>query len=258
MMERKNRPLILISNDDGVNAKGIRELIETLRDVAELVVMAPDGPRSGAACAITSEYPVRPTLLVEEEGLKIYRCNGMPVDCVKLAMYMLGKRPDLVIGGINHGDNSSVNVHYSGTMGVVLEGCIKGIPSIGFSLCDHAADADFQPMLPFVRRIVVETLEKGLPHGVCLNVNAPSSKSYQGVRVCRQAKGDWSNEWECCQHPRGGEYYWLTGRYDTEEPQSEDTDYWALKHGFIAITPIQVDMTAYAVMDELNNWNLDI
>lgn len=257
-MERKNRPLILISNDDGVNAKGIRELIETLRDVAELVVMAPDGPRSGAACAITSEYPVRPTLLVEEEGLKIYRCNGMPVDCVKLAMYMLGKRPDLVIGGINHGDNSSVNVHYSGTMGVVLEGCIKGIPSIGFSLCDHAADADFQPMLPFVRRIVVETLEKGLPRGVCLNVNAPSVKSYQGVRVCRQAKGDWSNEWECCQHPRGGEYYWLTGRYDTEEPQSEDTDYWALKHGFIAITPIQVDMTAYAVMDELNNWNLDI
>lgn len=257
-MERKNRPLILISNDDGVKAKGIRELIETLRDVAELVVMAPDGPRSGAACAITSEYPVRPTLLVEEEGLKIYRCNGMPVDCVKLAMYMLGKRPDLVIGGINHGDNSSVNVHYSGTMGVVLEGCIKGIPSIGFSLCDHAADADFQPMLPFVRRIVVETLEKGLPRGVCLNVNAPSVKSYQGVRVCRQAKGDWSNEWECCQHPRGGEYYWLTGRYDTEEPQSEDTDYWALKHGFIAITPIQVDMTAYAVMDELNNWNLDI
>lgn len=257
-MERKNRPLILISNDDGVNAKGIRELIETLRDVAELVVMAPDGPRSGAACAITSEYPVRPTLLVEEEGLKIYRCNGMPVDCVKLAMYMLGKRPDLVIGGINHGDNSSVNVHYSGTMGVVLEGCIKGIPSIGFSLCDHAADADFQPMLPFVRRIVVETLEKGLPRGVCLNVNAPSAKSYHGVRVCRQAKGDWSNEWECCQHPRGGEYYWLTGRYDTEEPQSEDTDYWALKHGFIAITPIQVDMTAYAVMDELNNWNLDI
>lgn len=257
-MERKNRPLILISNDDGVNAKGIRELIETLRDVAELVVMAPDGPRSGAACAITSEYPVRPTLLVEEEGLKIYRCNGMPVDCVKLAMYMLGKRPDLVIGGINHGDNSSVNVHYSGTMGVVLEGCIKGIPSIGFSLCDHAADADFQPMLPFVRRIVVETLEKGLPRGVCLNVNAPSAKSYQGVRVCCQAKGDWSNEWECCQHPRGGEYYWLTGRYDTEEPQSEDTDYWALKHGFIAITPIQVDMTAYAVMDELNNWNLDI
>ena len=258
MMERKNRPLILISNDDGVNAKGIRELIEALRDVAELVVMAPDGPRSGAACAITSEYPVRSTLLVEEEGLKIYRCNGMPVDCVKLAMYMLGKRPDLVIGGINHGDNSSVNVHYSGTMGVVLEGCIKGIPSIGFSLCDHAADADFQPMLPFVRRIVVETLEKGLPRGVCLNVNAPSAKSYQGVRVCRQAKGDWSNEWECCQHPRGGEYYWLTGRYDTEEPQSEDTDYWALKHGFIAITPIQVDMTAYAVMDELNNWNLDI
>lgn len=257
-MERKNRPLILISNDDGVNAKGIRELIETLRDVAELVVMAPDGPRSGAACAITSEYPVRPTLLVEEEGLKIYRCNGMPVDCVKLAMYILGKRPDLVIGGINHGDNSSVNVHYSGTMGVVLEGCIKGIPSIGFSLCDHAADADFQPMLPFVRRIVVEILEKGLPRGVCLNVNAPSAKFYQGVRVCRQAKGDWSNEWECCQHPRGGEYYWLTGRYDTEEPQSEDTDYWALKHGFIAITPILVDMTAYAVMDELNNWNLDI
>ena len=253
-----DRPLILISNDDGVNAKGIQELIDSLRGIADLFVMAPDGPRSGKSCAMTSECPVRYSLVSKDDEVTVCQCTGTPVDCIKLALEIMPKRPDLVIGGINHGDNSSVNVHYSGTMGVVIEGCLKGIPSIGFSLCDHAADADFQPMLPFVRRIVVETLEKGLPRGVCLNVNAPSAKSYQGVRVCRQAKGDWSNEWECCQHPRGGEYYWLTGRYDTEEPQSEDTDYWALKHGFIAITPIQVDMTAYAVMDELNNWNLDI
>jgi 5'-nucleotidase len=258
MMERKNRPLILISNDDGVNAKGIRELIETLRDVAELVVMAPDGPRSGAACAITSEYPVRPTLLVEEEGLKIYRCNGMPVDCVKLAMYMLGKRPDLVIGGINHGDNSSVNVHYSGTMGVVIEGCLKGIPAIGFSLCDHDADADFGPMIPYVRRITEEVLAKGLPKGTCLNVNVPKTSELQGVRICRQTDASWGSEWARGQHPKGGEYFWLTGKFTNNEPEAQDADRWALEHGYVAITPIQIDMTAYALINELKTWDLNV
>lgn len=139
------RPLLLLSNDDGVNAKGIQELIAALRTVADLIVVAPDGPRSGSSGAITSERPLRCTKMRQEPGLIVYKCSGSPVDCVKLALHALvPRKPDMVIGGINHGDNSSVNVHYSGTMGVVIEGCLKGIPSVGFSLCNHSADADFQ------------------------------------------------------------------------------------------------------------------
>ncbi|MBQ8521386.1 MAG: 5'/3'-nucleotidase SurE [Bacteroides sp.] len=251
-----NRPLILISNDDGYQAKGINELIDTLRPVGDIVVMAPDGPRSGAACAMTSEHPVRYYKVREEKGVVVYRCTGTPVDCVKLALHILPRRPDLVVGGINHGDNSSVNVHYSGTMGVVLEGCMKGIPSIGFSLCDHAPDANFKPMLSAVENIVLSVLEHRLPEGVCLNVNAPVAESYKGVRICRQTQGAWENEWKRCPHPRGGEYYWLTGNYVTKEPVVEETDHWALDNGYIAITPIQIDMTAYGVMEELKSWNL--
>lgn len=255
-MMNPNRPLILISNDDGYQAKGINELIDTLRPVGDIVVMAPDGPRSGAACAMTSEHPVRYYKVREEKGVVVYRCTGTPVDCVKLALHILPRRPDLVVGGINHGDNSSVNVHYSGTMGVVLEGCMKGIPSIGFSLCDHAPDANFKPMLSAVENIVLSVLEHRLPEGVCLNVNAPVAESYKGVRICRQTQGAWENEWKRCPHPRGGEYYWLTGNYVTKEPVVEETDHWALDNGYIAITPIQIDMTAYGVMEELKSWNL--
>ena len=251
-----NRPLILVSNDDGYQAKGINELIRVLRKIADVVVMAPDGPRSGTACAMTSERPVRFTQIQQEEGLTVYRCTGTPTDCVKLALHTMDRKPDLVVGGINHGDNSSVNVHYSGTMGVVLEGCMKGIPSIGFSLCDHDPEADFTPMLPYVEKIVAETLKQGLPLGVCLNVNAPVGESYKGIRICRQTKGAWENEWKCCPHPRGGEYYWLTGNYKIQEPIAEGNDHWALDNGYIAITPIQIDMTAYQVMEELKSWNL--
>lgn len=256
---KKEKPLILISNDDGFSAKGIQELVKTLTGLGEIIVMAPDGPRSGASAAITSELPVRYNKVKEEENLTVYKCSGTPVDCVKLAMFeLLPRCPDLVIGGINHGDNSAVNVHYSGTMGVVIEGCLKGIPSIGFSLCDHAADADFTPMLPYVKQIVAEVLSHGLPEGVCLNVNAPLASSFQGVRICRQAKGVWRNEWLECSHPRGGEYFWLTGNYHPLEPEAEDTDHWALENGYIAITPTQIDMTAYRMMDDLKHWNFSV
>lgn len=253
-----NRPLILISNDDGVNAKGICELVVSLRDRADLFVMAPDGARSGKSCAMTSECPVRYNQVSKDDGVVVYQCTGTPVDCIKLALEIMPKRPDLIIGGINHGDNSSVNVHYSGTMGVVIEGCLKGIPSIGFSLCDHSIDADFSPMLPFVKKIVSEVLLHGLPEGVCLNVNAPLSTSYKGIRICRQTKGVWKNEWKCCSHPRGGEYFWLTGNYKVLETESLDTDHWALENDYIAITPIQIDMTAYQVMDELKKWDFNV
>ena len=255
----KERPLLLLSNDDGVNAKGIQELIKALRPVADLIVVAPDGPRSGASGSITSETPLRYTLIKQEPGLIIYKCTGTPVDCVKLALHTLMPRtPHLVIGGINHGDISSVNVHYSGTMGVVIEGCLKGIPSIGFSLCNHAPDADFTPCLPYVRRITEEVLNNRLPKGICLNVNFPDTKELKGVRICRQTDGVWIHEFEKAEHPRGGNYYWLTGSYQNNEPEAEDTDHWALDHGYAAITPTQIDVTAYTLLDKLNHWNWEV
>lgn len=253
------RPLLLLSNDDGVNAKGIQELIAALRTVADLIVVAPDGPRSGSSGAITSEHPLRCTKMRQEPGLIVYKCSGSPVDCVKLALHALvPRKPDMVIGGINHGDNSSVNVHYSGTMGVVIEGCLKGIPSVGFSLCNHSADADFSATLPYVRRIVEEVLTKGLPVGQCLNVNFPDTNELKGVRICRQTDGVWTNEFVKADHPRGGYYYWLTGEYQNNEPDAEDTDHWALEHGYVAITPTQIDVTAYSLMEDLKHWNWNV
>lgn len=256
---KKDKPLILISNDDGVTAKGINELVKVLNGLGEIIVMAPDGPRSGASGSITSEHPIKYNKVREEEGLTVYQCSGTPVDCTKLALFELGDRvPDLVIGGINHGDNSAVNVHYSGTMGVVIEGCLKGIPSIGFSLCDHDPDADFSPMLPYVRKITEEVWTHGLPKGTCLNVNVPKTAELQGIRICRQTDASWGNEWFRGDHPRGGNYFWLTGKFTNNEPDAEDTDHWALNHGYVAITPIQIDMTAYALLDELNHWNWNV
>lgn len=256
---KNEKPLILISNDDGYFSKGLRVLVETLKGLGEIIVMAPDGPRSGASAAITSELPIRYNKVKEEEDLIIYKCNGTPVDCIKLAMFeLLPRLPDLVIGGINHGDNSAVNVHYSGTMGVVIEGCLKGIPSIGYSLCDHDADADFNPMLPYVRRIAEQVLMNGLPKGVCLNVNAPKGQELKGVRICRQTDASWGSEWVRGQHPKGGEYFWLTGKFTNNEPDAEEADRWALEHGYVAITPIQIDMTAYHLINELKNWDLNI
>lgn len=252
-----NKPLLLLSNDDGVGAKGIQELVRVLRPLADLIVVAPDGPRSGASASITSEIPLRLTLLNSEPGLTVYKCTGTPVDCVKLALHEVVPRcPDMVIGGINHGDNSSVNVHYSGTMGVVIEGCLKQIPSVGFSLCNHAADADFSPVLPYVQRITEAVLEKGLPAGTCLNVNFPDTTDLKGVRICRQTHGIWRGEYEAHRHPKGGQFYWLTGYYDNLEPEDEATDHWALDHGYVAITPTQIDMTAYRLLDEMKSWQL--
>lgn len=255
----KHKPLILISNDDGYSAKGINELANTLAGLGDIVVMAPDGPRSGASAAITSEFPVRYYKVKEEEGLTVYKCTGTPVDCVKLALFeLLPRCPDLIVGGINHGDNSAVNVHYSGTMGVVIEGCLKGVPSIGFSLCDHDAEADFKLMLPYVRKITELVLAKGLPKGTCLNVNAPKTTALKGVKVCRQTDASWGSEWCRGQHPKGGEYFWLTGKFTNNEPNAEEADRWALEHDYVAITPIQIDMTAYALIDELKTWDLSV
>ena len=249
------RPLILVSNDDGITAKGISELIKFLRPLGEIVVMAPDTPRSGTACSLTVKEPIHYQLLRKEVGLTVYKCSGTPTDCVKLAFHtVLERKPDLVIGGINHGDNSAVNVHYSGTMGVVMEGCLKGVPSVAFSLCSHEADADFEPAGEYIRDIVRKLLEKGLPPLTCLNVNIPNTKELKGVRICQQSQGPWVNEWEHFAHREDTQYYWLTGEFQQTDTENEKSDRWALANDYIAITPTTVDMTAYELMDELQTW----
>ena len=275
-MENK-RPLILISNDDGYQAKGLNCLIDMLRPLADIVVCAPDGPRSGFSCAFSAEIPLKLTLQHQEPGAEVWSCNGTPVDCVKMALdNIVSRRPDMVVGGINHGDNSSVNSHYSGTMGVVLEGCMKYIPSVAFSLCDHSADADFEPMRPLVVSITQRVLKEGLPKGACLNVNFPDPSDlpclgeahdtppkqgeteggFRGVRICRMAHGRWVNETVKCHHVRDYDYWWMAGEYANDEPDAEDTDRWALSHGYVAITPTQIDVTHYELLRQMEGWQL--
>ena len=264
-MENK-RPFILISNDDGYQAKGINRLVQMIRDLADILVCAPDGARSGFSCAFSCTTPLTLTLRHQEPGLQVWSCNGTPVDCVKMALSELcPRKPDMVIGGINHGDNASVNTHYSGTMGVTLEGCMKYIPSVAFSLCDHREDASFHHLEPLIRQITQRVLSEGLPQGICLNVNFPKLatasgeeglKAYRGVRVCRMAKGTWGSEVTKCHHPRGYDYWWMVGHYQNDEPDAEDTDNWALNHGYVAITPTRIDVTAYEAIDRIREWEL--
>lgn len=247
------KPLILISNDDGYHAKGINSLIDMLRDIADIIVCAPESARSGFATAFSATVPLRLKQRRDEVGMQMWSCNGTPVDCVKIALQELfaDRLPDMILGGINHGDNASVNVHYSGTMGVTLEGCMKYIPSIGFSLCDFSSDADFEPLRPYVRQIVQKVLSEGLPKGVCLNVNFPKLTEFKGIKICRMAMGAWYNECVKQRHPHGYDYYWMTGSYRNDEPEQKDTDNWALTHGYISITPTRIDVTDY---DMLRNW----
>ena len=251
------RPLLLISNDDGYQAKGVNSLIEMLSDLGDIVVCAPEDARSGFSCAFSASTPLRLQLREQRPGVEIWSCNGTPTDCVKLALAeVVSRKPDIVVGGINHGENASVNAHYSGTMGVTLEGCMKYIPSVAFSLCDFRADADFEPMRPLIRDITKRVLKEGLPQGVCLNVNFPLVSVYHGVKVCRMCRGTWGQEVTKCHHPRGYDYWWMVGQYTNDEPDAEDTDRWALENGYVAITPTQIDLTAYQVIDMIKSWGL--
>ena len=249
-----SRPLLLISNDDGYQAPGLQFLVEVLRPHAHIVVVAPDGPRSGYSSAITTADPLRYSLVRKERGLEIYSCTGTPVDCVKLALSVIlkGKQPDLVIGGINHGDNSSVNTHYSGTMGVAMEGALQGYPAIAFSTCDHSMDADFEPLRPYLVDITFKAISMGMPTFTALNVNFPKVEKLKGIRVCRMAHSRWIKEFMGRNDPRGkSKYYWLVGECEELEPEAEDTDRWALAHGYGAITPTNFDVTAYELIDVL-------
>lgn len=250
-MERK---LILITNDDGVQAQGINELSRLMLTLGDVIVVAPDSARSGAAAAITCTQAV--TLChrvdLEQDHLSVYACSGTPVDCVKLALEQVcPRRPDLLVSGINHGDNASCSIHYSGTMGAVFEGCMKGIPSVGYSLRTLSHHCDFSPYAADIVRIADFVLQQGLPQDVCLNVNFPEVARLAGMRVCRMGRGRWVQEWISANNPRGMNAFWLTGRFLNQEPHNEDTDYWALDHGYGSITPIRLDMTDYATMESL-------
>ena len=250
-----NKPLILITNDDGHDAPGIEVLTRLMTQVGDVVVVAPDGARSAQSNALTVTHPIRFKKLEDKEGLLRYSCTGTPTDCVKLALNeIVDRRPDLVVAGINHGSNSAINVIYSGTMGAVLEGCENGILSIGFSICDHSLDADFSIFEPYILKITRAALLNGLPHATCLNVNAPVGV-ISGVRVSRQCDGRWTKEYAKRTDPRGGSYFWLTGNFENHEPESEDTDEWALDHGFISIVPTKIDLTAYDAMDKIRTWS---
>ena len=252
------KPLILISNDDGYQAKGIRSLVDMLKDMARIIVCAPGDARSGFSCAFSATTPLLLTLHERHDNIEIWSCNGTPVDCVKMALSNIcERRPDMVIGGINHGDNASVNTHYSGTMGVTMEGCMKYIPSVAYSLCSHEADANFEPLRPYVRKFTAKVLSEGLPKGVCLNINFPlleENGTYKGVKVCRMAYGTWCNETTQCHHPRGYDYWWMVGHYRNDEPEQQDTDNYALQQGYVAITPTHMDVTAYEFMKQKETW----
>ncbi len=256
--DREQRKLILVTNDDGYAAQGIGELAALMRGLGDVVVVAPDSARSGSGCSVAANVPVGLYNVSNEPGLRVVACTGTPVDCVKLALEEVCERvPDLVVSGINHGDNASISVHYSGTIGAVLEACMKGIPAIGYSLRTNKSRSDFTPYTDVILQVTRHVLEHSLPEGVCLNVNFPEVERLSGTRVARLARGAWRAEWAEAHHPRGGNYYWLTGYFRNLEPEAADTDCWALEHGYAAITPIQIDMTAYDSLSSLNALNSD-
>ncbi|HRH37081.1 MAG TPA: 5'/3'-nucleotidase SurE [Flavobacteriales bacterium] len=249
-------PLILVTNDDGIHAPGIRALIAEVQAFGRVIVVAPDKPQSGMGHAITinSFLRLEPVMIA---GTEAWSCSGTPVDCVKIAIYKLlnGKRPDLVVSGINHGSNVSTNVLYSGTMSAAVEGAMETIPSIGFSLLDHAQGADFTQARSVVKSIVANALKHGIAEGTCLNVNIPKNNgsALKGIRICRQAKANWEDEFETRLDPSGKEYYWLKGEFKNED-HGEDTDVWAVSNGFVSVVPTQFDLTAHHAMAQLNTW----
>lgn len=237
---------ILVSNDDGYQALGVRKLMEWLAEFGEVIGVCPDSPRSGQSMAITFQDVLRLERVDGWTGTgKMYKCNGTPVDCVKLAMHtVMNGEADMVVAGINHGSNAAVNVVYSGTMGATMEGCAFGIPSIGFSLTDHHPNANFEPCKPFVKKIVEAVIKHGLPEGVCLNVNVPNIDEVPaGMRIVRQARGKWTDEYKEYTDPFGRPFYMLTGAFVNEEPDAEDTDEWCLRHHLVSVVPTLLDRT---------------
>ena len=247
----------MVTNDDGITAPGIKHLIEAIKPFGEVVVVAPDSPQSGMGHAVTISKPIRLEKIDLFEGIESYQCSGTPADCVKLAVDQVWHhKPDLVVSGINHGSNASINVLYSGTMSAAIEGAIEGIPSIGFSLMDYSRDANFNPAMPYIKKIVSEVIDKSLPTGVLLNVNIPKTDQIEGVKVCRQANAKWEENFAERKDPHGRPYYWMVGIFKDHD-QSDDTDLSALNEGYISVVPTLFDLTAHQFMQNLKNWNLN-
>ena len=244
--------LILLTNDDGLHAGGLKTLLETMEEFGKVVLISTIESMSGMSQALTVKTPLRVDVVEETEKHIIYACTGTPTDCVKIALsQLLDREPDWIVSGINHGANSSTSVLYSGTMGAAIEGCLNGITSVGFSLNTFSPSADFSACKKYIR-IVMEALTKeDLPKGVCLNVNIPKVEADQirGIKICRHAKGSWKEDFEKRKDPTGRAYYWLTGVYVNQEPDATDTDEWALANNYVSVAPVSVDMTAYEYLD---------
>lgn len=255
---KKIKPRILVVNDDGIDAPGIRALIEVMKELGDVTVVAPDGPQSGMGHAITIAKPLRLDKVNIYEGVEMYKSSGTPVDCVKLAVNQVfkGQKPDLCVSGINHGLNNSINVIYSGTMSAAVEGAIESIPSIGFSLDDFTYDADFSHCKKYIKVIAGQVLKHGLQLGTLLNVNFPKGADIKGIKICRQANAKWAEEFDERLDPHKRNYYWLTGVFQNYD-QGQDTDVWALDNGYVSLVPVQFDMTAHHAIPILNTWSLN-
>ena len=251
----KSEKVILLSNDDSYRSKGFAAAIEIARQFGRVIAVAPETPQSGMSQAITIYNPLHLRKVREEEGVTVYSLNGTPVDCVKMALdhLFVDEKIDLMISGINHGSNSAVNVLYSGTMGAAIEAAFYNIPSIGLSLTDHDPEADFEGAVKYGTQIVKSVLEGDLPRPLCLNVNVPNipCEEIKGIRLSRQTRGYWREEFYKRTDPHGRDYFWLTGAFSNAEPDAEESDEWALSHGYVSVVPIQVDMTAYSQMEQL-------
>ena len=254
-----SKPTILVTNDDGIFAPGLRTLIEVMRELGKVVVVAPNKPQSGKSHSITIDSPLRLFKQKEEKDYVEYASNGTPVDCVKLGEKVaLQEKPDLLVSGINHGSNATVNVLYSGTMAAVMEGCMSRISAIGFSLDDYSPAANFEPSKKYVKQLALHVLENPLEEGTCLNVNIPAvtAEDIKGMRISRQGLGYWDERFDHRVDPRRKEYFWLTGEYVSIDGY-KDTDEWALKNNYVAVVPMKFDWTSYESLDKLKALNQD-
>lgn len=252
------KPLILVTNDDGISAKGILSLVEVASKFGDIVVVAPDKPQSGMGHAITINHPLRLNKSLLFPGIESYTCSGTPVDCVKLGIFEVLKRvPDLLVSGINHGANTSSNVLYSGTMSAAVEGAMENIPSVGFSLYNYDSDADFSTAKMVAEKVIGRVLEGEFPQNICLNVNIPDLKvnELKGVKICKQANAFWKDSFDKRVDQFGKPYFWLTGDFELQTSEHE-TDLLAIEQGYASVVPTQFDMTAYSAMETLKNWNL--
>lgn len=254
------KPLILVSNDDGITSNGIRLLVELMQELGEVIVIAPDSPQSGMGHAITVGNTLRLSESHIFEGVKAYQCSGTPADCVKMAkgFVLKDRKVDLVASGINHGSNTSISVIYSGTMSAALEGAIEDIPSIGFSVCDHSLEADFTYVREHVLKIASQALKTGLPKGIALNVNFPAQQKepIKGIKICRQTRAKWQEVFDRREDPTGRQYFWLTGSFVNQD-KGEDIDEWAIANNYTSVVPVSFDMTAYHAISTLNKeWDI--